>query len=313
MLPLLLMNGILVLLCMIICGAAVEKAGLVTAESSRSLSVVLIYIITPCVIIEAYESPSGGSGAGLVLSCVAAVFCHVLYIALARLLKRPLGLSDIEQANIAYTNSGNLIIPLVAAVFGAKEIMYCSTFVAVQTFFVWTHGRSLVSGERKLSLRRVFLNINVIAVFIGLFLFITGIRLPDIVSSAMKSMGLAMGPVAMIQMGIILGGMNLRDIFLVRRAWFIAFIRLIAFPFAAALFYVLCGAASLVPDGREILTVSFLSAAAPCAVMITQFALVFHREYERSSAINIISTILCMATIPLMVWILDLLFDFAGY
>ena len=313
MLPLLLMNGILVLLCMIICGAAVEKAGLVTAESSRSLSVVLIYIITPCVIIEAYESPSGGSGAGLVLSCVAAVFCHVLYIALARLLKRPLGLSDIEQANIAYTNSGNLIIPLVAAVFGAKEIMYCSTFVAVQTFFVWTHGRSLVSGERKLSLRRVFLNINVIAVFIGLFLFITGIRLPDIVSSAMKSMGLVMGPVAMIQMGIILGGMKLRDIFLVRRAWFIAFIRLIAFPFAAALFYVLCGAASLVPDGREILTVSFLSAAAPCAVMITQFALVFHREYERSSAINIISTILCMATIPLMVWILDLLFDFAGY
>ena len=313
MLPLLLMNGILVLLCMIICGAAVEKAGLVTAESSRSLSVVLIYIITPCVIIETYESPSGGSGAGLVLSCVAAVFCHVLYIALARLLKRPLGLSDIEQANIAYTNSGNLIIPLVAAVFGAKEIMYCSTFVAVQTFFVWTHGRSLVSGERKLSLRRVFLNINVIAVFIGLFLFITGIRLPDIVSSAMKSMGLAMGPVAMIQMGIILGGMKLRDIFLVRRAWFIAFIRLIAFPFAAALFYVLCGAASLVPDGREILTVSFLSAAAPCAVMITQFALVFHREYERSSAINIISTILCMATIPLMVWILDLLFDFAGY
>ena len=313
MLPLLLMNGILVLLCMIICGAAVDKAGLVTAESSRSLSVVLIYIITPCVIIEAYESPSGGSGAGLVLSCVAAVFCHVLYIALARLLKRPLGLSDIEQANIAYTNSGNLIIPLVAAVFGAKEIMYCSTFVAVQTFFVWTHGRSLVSGERKLSLRRVFLNINVIAVFIGLFLFITGIRLPDIVSSAMKSMGLAMGPVAMIQMGIILGGMKLRDIFLVRRAWFIAFIRLIAFPFAAALFYVLCGAASLVPDGREILTVSFLSAAAPCAVMITQFALVFHREYERSSAINIISTILCMATIPLMVWILDLLFDFAGY
>ena len=154
------MNGILVLLCMIICGAAVEKAGLVTAESSRSLSVVLIYIITPCVIIEAYESPSGGSGAGLVLSCVAAVFCHVLYIALARLLKRPLGLSDIEQANIAYTNSGNLIIPLVAAVFGAKEIMYCSTFVAVQTFFVWTHGRSLVSGERKLSLRRVFLNIT---------------------------------------------------------------------------------------------------------------------------------------------------------
>lgn len=307
------MNGILVLLCMIICGAAVEKAGLVTAESSRSLSVVLIYIITPCVIIEAYESPSGGSGAGLVLSCVAAVFCHVLYIALARLLKRPLGLSDIEQANIAYTNSGNLIIPLVAAVFGAKEIMYCSTFVAVQTFFVWTHGRSLVSGERKLSLRRVFLNINVIAVFIGLFLFITGIRLPDIVSSAMKSMGLAMGPVAMIQMGIILGGMKLRDIFLVRRAWFIAFIRLIAFPFAAALFYVLCGAASLVPDGREILTVSFLSAAAPCAVMITQFALVFNREYERSSAINIISTILCMATIPLMVWILDLLFDFAGY
>ena len=307
------MNGILVLLCMIICGAAVEKAGLVTAESSRSLSVVLIYIITPCVIIEAYESPSGGSGAGLVLSCVAAVFCHVLYIALARLLKRPLGLSDIEQANIAYTNSGNLIIPLVAAVFGAKEIMYCSTFVAVQTFFVWTHGRSLVSGERKLSLRRVFLNINVIAVFIGLFLFITGIRLPDIVSSAMKSMGLVMGPVAMIQMGIILGGMKLRDIFLVRRAWFIAFIRLIAFPFAAALFYVLCGAASLVPDGREILTVSFLSAAAPCAVMITQFALVFHREYERSSAINIISTILCMATIPLMVWILDLLFDFAGY
>lgn len=313
MLPLLLMNGILMLLCVILCGAAVEKAGLVTAESSRSLSVVLIYIITPCVIIDAYESPSGGSGAGLFLSFGAAIFCHVLYIAAARLLKKPLGLSDIEQANIVYSNSGNLIIPLVAAVFGEKEIMYCSAFVAVQTFFVWTHGRSLVSGEKKLSLRRVFLNINVIAVFVGIFLFITGIRLPDIVSSAMKSMGLAMGPVAMIQMGIILGGMKLRDIFLVRRAWFTAFMRLIALPLVAALCYVFSGAASLVPDGREILTVSYLSAAAPCAVLITQFALVFHRDYERSSAVNIISTLLCMATIPLMAWLLGLMFDLAGY
>ena len=129
----------------------------------------------------------------------------------------------------------------------------------------------------------------------------------------MKSMGLAMGPVAMIQMGIILGGMKLRDIFLVRRAWFTAFLRLIAFPFIAALCYVFSGAASLVPDGREILTVSYLSAAAPCAVLITQFALVFHRDYERSSAVNIISTILCMATIPLMAWLLGLMFDSAGY
>ena len=61
------------------------------------------------------------------------------------------------------------------------------------------------------------------------------------------------------------------------------------------------GLASLVPDGESILLISLLAASAPAASNVTQIAQVYGHEGDYASAINVVTTLLCIFTMPLMV------------
>ena len=57
------------------------------------------------------------------------------------------GFTPIEKATIIYSNSGNLIIPLVGAILGNEWVIYSSGYMVVQTILLWTHAKSLVCNE----------------------------------------------------------------------------------------------------------------------------------------------------------------------
>ena len=70
---------------------------------------------------------------GLQLSLLMAVFLHIILIIIGSLLKRLLKLDPIEHATSIYSNSGNLIIPIVMSLFGKEWVIYASCFIVVQT------------------------------------------------------------------------------------------------------------------------------------------------------------------------------------
>lgn len=51
------------------------------------------------------------------------------------------GFTPIEKATIIYSNSGNLIIPLVGAILGNEWVIYSSGYMVVQTILLWTHAK----------------------------------------------------------------------------------------------------------------------------------------------------------------------------
>ena len=108
-----------------------------------------------------------------------------------------------------------------------------------------------------------------------------------------------------ITIGMILGNADLKAVFSDRRAWLITFGRLIVYPAAAILVLCSCGVFRLHPQAREIITVVALSAGAHAAVMVTQFTQMYRSEEEAqfSSAVNIMSTVLCLGTMPLISWL----------
>ena len=61
------------------------------------------------------------------------------------------------------------------------------------------------------------------------------------------------------------------------------------------------GFVNMVPDGKTIMLIPFLAAMAPSASSITQMAQVYHKDAQYASAINVVSTVLCVVTMPLMV------------
>ena len=105
--------------------------------------------------------------------------------------------------------------------------------------------------------------------------------------------------------GMILGNADLKSVFLDVRVWLITLGRLLFYPAAAVLVLCFCGVFRLHPQAREIITVVALTAGAPAAVMVTQFAQMYRTEAEAqfASAVNIMTSVLCLATMPVISWL----------
>ena len=238
---------------------------------------------------------------GLALSLGAAIGIHALFFIATALLHRPLRLTPVEQASLIYTNSGNLIIPLVTAVLGPEWVIYCSMFQLVQQFPMWSHCRIILSGDRNVSLKKILLNVNIISVFVGVLLFLLNLPLPTVIAGTMKSIASTIGPLSMFVAGMLMGEQNLLAVLRIRSIWKVAFLRLIALPLVVLCIFKYSGLAALVPDGQSILMISLLAASAPAAANVTQIAQVYGHEGDYAGAINVITTLLCIGTMPLMV------------
>ena len=95
----------------VLMGYGLVKAKLLKSEDSKPLSIIGLYIISPAVMIEAFQiSYTPEILEGLMLSFGMAVFLHGMLVIICTVLKRMLKLDPIEHAASIYTNSGNLII-----------------------------------------------------------------------------------------------------------------------------------------------------------------------------------------------------------
>ena len=297
MISLLLFRQIAQLFVAMAMGWLLVKLGKARSEDSRHLSVVALYLINPCVIITSYQLDfSGDMVRSMLLSFGAAVLIHLLMLVLTALLRRPLHLSPVEQASVIYSNCVNLLIPVVSAILGKEWLLFTSMYMMVQIALLWSHCRMLLSGERTISLRNIFGNLNVISMLIGLALFLLHIRLPGLLSGAMESVGSMLGPISMVIIGMVLAAV-------VRLPGIgkVIALRLVGYPLAVLCLLKFSGIASLVPGGADILLISLLAACAPSGTMVTQLAQVYGGDSEYAGAVNVLSTLGCIVTMPLLV------------
>ena len=77
--------------------------------------------------------------------------------------------------------------------------------------------------------------------------------------------------------------------------------RMFICPFIALLVLKLIAGIVRIPNAENILLVTFLATMTPSAAMMMQFAQVYNTEVEYSVAINIITTVVCVATMPIFV------------
>ena len=183
------------------------------------------------------------------------------------------------------------LFPLVGAVIGSEWVFYTSAFIAVQTFLMWTHAKSLVQGEKDWSLKSVLLNPNIISICLSLVLFICRVKLPDIIATAASSMGNMIGPLCMFVIGMLIGEMNMKTLLSQKRAFLVLLGRLIVFPLVTVSIFCFSGLALLHPEAKQILFIVLLASCSPQASSVTQFAQIYDSEPGYSSIINVVTTL----------------------
>ena len=304
---LLLMNQIIQLFIMIFMGFIIVKAKLLKAEDSKILSVIVLYLIIPCVIINAFQVDyTPQTVKGLLIALAGSVMTQVILLIVVSILGRVFHLNEVEVASIYYSNSGNLIVPIVMFILGKEWVLYGCVFMSIQLVFIWTHCKKIISRESTYDWRKIVLNINMISIAIGIVLFLTRIHLPAIINNTLSAVGSMIGPASMIVTGMLFAGMDFKQIFANKRVYFVSFFRLIIVP-VIALFLIKCSQLSTFSsNGNKLMMIVFLAIITPSASTVTQMCQVYGNDSQYASAINVVTTLLAIITMPLMVMLFQI-------
>lgn len=287
---------------MIIMGYTLVKLKIVKSEDSKVLSMVCLYLIMPCVIINSFLidfTPEKLKGLGLAVGV--AIVIHFVAWIFIKILGKVLNFNPVEKASVMYSNAANMVIPVVMSVLGDEWVLYSSAFVSVQLVLLWTHCKSMLSNEKGFELKKIYTNINLIAIFIGILLFITKIHIPSVLQGTLKSVGGTVAPISMIITGMIMAGAELKKVFSNGRIYLVLFFRMIFFPFIVFLIIYFTGITKVIDNGAMILLVTFIATITPTASSITQMAQVYGNNEQYAGAINIMTTIASIVTMPIMV------------
>lgn len=108
------------------------KDRIVKGDDSKVISKIVLYLVIPCVIINAFQVDYTSEKAKeLLLVFAASVLLQVILLAAVWGVGKVLKLNEVEMTSIYYSNSGNLIVPLVTFILGKEWVLYGCVFMSV--------------------------------------------------------------------------------------------------------------------------------------------------------------------------------------
>lgn len=297
----LLAKQILELFFVIFLGWLIVKTHILKAKDSQVLSKVLIYLINPCVMISSFQIKNTPQvSKGVIMSILLAFFIHIILLIITSIVVLLFKLNNIENASIMYSNSGNLIIPIVTSIFGKEYLIYTAGFMVVQNILMWTHSKIIISEEKNISLKKIFGNINIISVFIGLIFFIFQIKLPVILVNSMKSIGSTIGIFSMLIAGMLMAKLDVKNLKNYKKLPLVIFFRLIFIPLTIVIFMRFVMFYFPAKELNFVYTISLLAAITPTAATITNQCQIYNKDSVYSNTIYLITTLLCIITMPIL-------------
>ena len=289
-------------------GYVVVKAGLMKSSESKSVSVIMVYLVIPCVILNAFQVEyTPDVQKGLLLACAAAVAVHILFLLLTAILKKPLHLDVIERATIIYSNAGILVIPLVQELLGQDYVIYSSAYIAVQLILIWTHCKNMLCEEDKLEWKKVLLNVNIISIIAGVVLFIFRIQLPSGAQDVLNMMNNMIGPLGMLLAGMVIAEVPLKTVFIRKRSYLSAALRLLVYPVFVLILMKIIQTFAGIQDSKQILLTVYLASITPACATVTSMAQLYDKDAAYSSSLYVLTTLLSIATMPVMVGLFEMM------
>ncbi len=299
-------------------GFICQKIRLLTEEANKCMADIVMYFVTPCVIINAFSATMYSKAEllgilkNIAIVAVVSVLLHVVMILAVYLLFRFKAEDRRRVMRFAavFSNAGFIALPLAQALIDTptshEGALYAAVFLAVFNIALWTWGLVDMSGERKaMNWKKIIFNPGIIGVVVGLFIFTSplyitigetsGIRLPSLIMDALSALSALNLPLPMLMVGYYLGKADIGAAFKDGWSYFCMALRLIVFPLATLAVLYLCGIRG------NVLTVLVIGASAPVGATTTIFSAKFNRDTELSVRLVALSTILSMITMPLIV------------
>ena len=272
-----------------------SRKGFLSPQGTKDLGAILLRVIIPCVIVKSYITEfSRERLLELALSAGLTLIGFILAMVISYLVfgKR----RRLENFAASFCNAGFIGIPLAQAIIGEEGVFYIAASVALLNLFQWTYGVYIMADRKDaISAKTIAKNPVVIAIVIGVVLFVSQIPVPGIVTSTLGYIAGMNTPIAMILMGTYLAKLPLKKL-LDKRAYGCVLFRLVIIPAVILLVFWV-----LPVSNADIALAAFLAAATPVGANICVFAQQYDCDYEFSVVTVCLSTLLSVVTVPLLV------------
>lgn len=298
-------SQVCILMLLIAVGFVAAKAKIMTAEGTKCCTDIALIIVTPCVIIKSLiREYSGEIMKSLAKAFVLTLLVQVLMIFLSMLL---LHSKDKEKERVLrfgsiFANCGFMSLPLQQVILGDDGTLYGSAYIIMFNLVVWSYGVFLISGDKKyIQPKKLFISPGIIGLLIGIIIFVFSVPIPDIVYSSINYLSAIYTPLPMLIIGYHLAQSNVLNAFRDIRCIFSVFLSLIVYPLAAL------GLLYLIGVRGTLLVSIIISVSAPVAAITTMFSSKFGGDTELSVDMVSLSTVLSLGTMPLVIYIAQLI------
>lgn len=286
-----------------VAGVLVGRFKLIDEHTNKHLSKLLIYVAMPMLLISSFQdmeySPSDMGRLGQLLLISTAVYIVTILIATVLYRRVEPRKRSILRFALVFNNVGYMGLPLLNGLYGSEAVFYASVFIIPFNIFLWTYGLMQFCRDGGRShLKNAFVNPGMIAIFVGIALYLTSIRLPAPVLSAVDMLGNMTGPLGMLIIGVLLSRSRLRDLFSGWVMYVASILRVLVLPLAVYAVLQLLHIETLLT------TVIVILSAMPVGVNSAVFAELYDGDAHLASRTVVFSTLAAMATIPLLLYIM---------
>lgn len=303
------------LVAMIAIGFFVWRAGFVDEKFDSSLTALILNIALPCMIIKSFDTEFSMEE---LKNCVILLGVSILVLGVSfgvgqgcYKLCRGGYTGRILRFGTMFTNFSFVGMPIVEQLYGQTALLYFVVFLVPIRMVYYSAAKPLLSPPgvifaRESVWQRImgWFSPPVVAVFIGLFLYITQLQLPTVIDDVVSGIGKISSPLGMILCGISLGKHKLREL-MKPRYLLMPLVRNLIMP-ALTICILL-----LLPIDPLLKKVIVIFAALPVASLTAAFTIQYDPEPEahlESAGAVLFSVIACAATMPLWSHLAEVLF-----
>ena len=289
----------LALLIIIGAGYFVTKKGMLDAHTNNQMSDLIVNIFNPMLVLASAANSVGQiSLAAMKLAGIIAVGMFLAFIiagmVLSPLFEKDRELRKIFQLMFVFSNVGFIGIPVISSIFGAEYVVYVSEFMLVYTLVFYTYGIALMDGKFSKDSLRAMVNPGTIAGLLAMAVILFEIQLPEFLNTAVTYLGNVTSPMALVAVGFALADSDIKKVFCQPRLYLFSVVKLLVLPL------LLLPLLRFAVGTSDLLSVCMVMFGMPVGNMPLILGNQRGLDVTACSAAIILSTVLCVLTVPVL-------------
>ena len=301
------LSTVAVMLLYAVPGFIMMKAKMMTDETIKAISKIMIFVCQPCFAIYSFNQLDfSWSFLGQVLTFMAVViFIQLIIIVLFALLYKKKFNEVRYRISIIASCFGNCVFfgaPVLEALLPSfpEAIVFANAYAVAMNLLGWTVGSAIITKDKKyISLKKVFLNPGMIGFLCAVFFYVVELRFSGNILNSLSLLGKMTTPLSMMVLGMRLAMVPLKPIFTTPLFYFTIFFKQMIYPLFGG--FVI----SLLPFmSQDIRTTTFILCACPVASIVFNFAEMLGDGQEDAADLFLLGTLSSIITMPVILLLL---------